>query len=51
MPFHEYMTAKGVEGISKTLGAELASTQELMPSSTIIETSLSANILRNDNKK
>ena len=54
MPFHASIaTAKaGVEGLVKTLGAELASTIRINAiAPTITETSLSANILRNDRMK
>lgn len=54
MPFHASIaTAKaGVEGLVKTLGAELASSIRINAiAPTITETSLSANILRNDRMK
>jgi NAD(P)-dependent dehydrogenase (short-subunit alcohol dehydrogenase family) len=54
MPFHASIaTAKsGVEGLVKSLGAELASTVRINAiAPTITETSLSANILRNDRMK
>jgi 3-oxoacyl-[acyl-carrier protein] reductase len=54
MPFHASIaTAKaGVEGLVKTLGAEFASTIRVNAiAPTITETSLSANILRNDRMK
>jgi 3-oxoacyl-[acyl-carrier protein] reductase len=54
MPFHASIaTAKaGVEGLVKSLGAELASTARINAiAPTITETSLSANILRNDRMK
>jgi NAD(P)-dependent dehydrogenase (short-subunit alcohol dehydrogenase family) len=54
MPFHASIaTAKaGVEGLVKSLGAELASTIRVNAiAPTITETSLSANILRNDRMK
>ncbi|MBX9887492.1 MAG: SDR family oxidoreductase [Flavobacteriaceae bacterium] len=54
MPFHASIaTAKaGVEGLVKSLGAELASTIRINAiAPTITETSLSANILRNDRMK
>ena len=54
MPFHASIaTAKaGVEGLVKSLGAELASAVRVNAiAPTITETSLSANILRNDRMK
>lgn len=54
MPFHASIaTAKaGVEGLVKSLGAELASVVRVNAiAPTITETSLSANILRNDRMK
>lgn len=54
MPFHASIaTAKaGVEGLVKSLGAELASVVRINAiAPTITETSLSANILRNDRMK
>jgi 3-oxoacyl-[acyl-carrier protein] reductase len=54
MPFHASIaTAKaGVEGLVKSLGAELASTVRINAiAPTITETTLSANILRNDRMK
>ncbi|RKS90361.1 NAD(P)-dependent dehydrogenase (short-subunit alcohol dehydrogenase family) [Flavobacterium limicola] len=54
MPFHASIaTAKaGVEGLVKSLGAELASVARINAiAPTITETSLSANILRNDRMK
>ena len=54
MPFHASIaTAKaGVEGLVKSLGAELAATIRINAiAPTITETSLSANILRNDRMK
>lgn len=54
MPFHASIaTAKaGVEGLVKSLGAELASIVRINAiAPTITETSLSANILRNDRMK
>lgn len=54
MPFHASIaTAKaGVEGLVKSLGAELASSVRINAiAPTITETSLSANILRNDRMK
>lgn len=54
MPFHASIaTAKaGVEGLVKSLGAELASVIRINAiAPTITETSLSANILRNDRMK
>jgi 3-oxoacyl-[acyl-carrier protein] reductase len=54
MPFHASIaTAKaGVEGLTKSLGAELASTLRVNAiAPTITETSLSASILRNDRMK
>jgi 3-oxoacyl-[acyl-carrier protein] reductase len=54
MPFHASIaTAKaGVEGLTKSLGAELASTIRVNAiAPTITETSLSASILRNDRMK
>ncbi|GEL12277.1 NAD(P)-dependent dehydrogenase, short-chain alcohol dehydrogenase family [Flavobacterium glycines] len=54
MPFHvSIATAKaGVEGLVKSLGAELASSVRINAiAPTITETSLSANILRNDRMK
>jgi 3-oxoacyl-[acyl-carrier protein] reductase len=54
MPFHASIaTAKsGVEGLVKSLGAELAPTVRVNAiAPTITETSLSANILRNDRMK
>lgn len=54
MPFHSSIaTAKaGVEGLVKSLGAELASVVRINAiAPTITETSLSANILRNDRMK
>ncbi|NGY38479.1 SDR family oxidoreductase [Flavobacterium sp. XN-5] len=54
MPFHASIaTAKaGVEGLLKSLGAELASTVRINAiAPTITETTLSANILRNDRMK
>jgi NAD(P)-dependent dehydrogenase (short-subunit alcohol dehydrogenase family) len=54
MPFHTSIaTAKaGVEGLVKSLGAELASVVRINAiAPTITETSLSANILRNDRMK
>ncbi|MET0759842.1 MAG: SDR family oxidoreductase, partial [Flavobacterium sp.] len=54
MPFHASIaTAKaGVEGLVKSLGAELASVMRINAiAPTITETSLSANILRNDRMK
>lgn len=54
MPFHASIaTAKaGVEGLVKSLGAELASTVRINAiAPTITETMLSANILRNDRMK
>ena len=54
MPFHTSIaTAKaGVEGLVKSLGAELASAVRVNAiAPTITETSLSANILRNDRMK
>jgi len=54
MPFHASIaTAKaGVEGMVKSLGAELASSVRINAiAPTITETSLSANILRNDRMK
>ena len=54
MPFHASIaTAKaGVEGLVKSLGAELASTVRINAiAPTITETSLSAGILRNDRMK
>jgi NAD(P)-dependent dehydrogenase (short-subunit alcohol dehydrogenase family) len=54
MPFHASIaTAKsGVEGLVKSLGAELAPTIRVNAiAPTITETSLSANILRNDRMK
>ena len=54
MPFHASIaTAKsGVEGLVKSLGAELASAVRINAiAPTITETSLSANILRNDRMK
>lgn len=54
MPFHASIaTAKsGVEGLVKSLGAELASTVRINAiAPTITETSLSASILRNDRMK
>jgi NAD(P)-dependent dehydrogenase (short-subunit alcohol dehydrogenase family) len=51
MPFHASIaTAKaGVEGLVKSLGAELASTVRVNAiAPTITETTLAANILRND---
>lgn len=54
MPFHASIaTAKaGVEGLVKTLGAELASSVRINAiAPTITETSLSATILRNDRMK
>jgi NAD(P)-dependent dehydrogenase (short-subunit alcohol dehydrogenase family) len=52
MPFHASIaTAKaGVEGLVKSLGAELASTVRVN-APTITETTLAANILRNDRMK
>lgn len=54
MPFHASIaTAKaGIEGLVKSLGAELASVVRINAiAPTITETSLSANILRNDRMK
>ena len=54
MPFHASIaTAKaGVEGLTKSLGAELASVVRVNAiAPTIIDTSLSASILRNDRMK
>ncbi|TDE03194.1 SDR family NAD(P)-dependent oxidoreductase [Flavobacterium hiemivividum] len=54
MPFHASIaTAKaGVEGLVKSLGAELASTVRINAiAPTITETTLSSNILRNDRMK
>jgi NAD(P)-dependent dehydrogenase (short-subunit alcohol dehydrogenase family) len=54
MPFHASIaTAKaGVEGLVKSLGAELASTVRVNAiAPTITETTLAANILRNDRMK
>jgi NAD(P)-dependent dehydrogenase (short-subunit alcohol dehydrogenase family) len=54
MPFHASIaTAKaGVEGLVKSLGAELASAVRINAiAPTITETTLSANILRNDRMK
>ena len=54
MPFHASIaTAKaGIEGLVKSIGAELASTVRINAiAPTITETSLSANILRNDRMK
>jgi 3-oxoacyl-[acyl-carrier protein] reductase len=54
MPFHSSIaTAKaGIEGLVKSLGAELASVVRVNAiAPTITETSLSANILRNDRMK
>lgn len=54
MPFHASIaTAKaGIEGLVKSLGAELASVVRVNAiAPTITETSLSANILRNDRMK
>jgi NAD(P)-dependent dehydrogenase (short-subunit alcohol dehydrogenase family) len=54
MPFHASIaTAKsGIEGLVKSLGAELASSVRINAiAPTITETSLSANILRNDRMK
>jgi NAD(P)-dependent dehydrogenase (short-subunit alcohol dehydrogenase family) len=54
MPFHASIaTAKsGVEGLVKSLGAELASSVRVNAiAPTITETSLSAGILRNDRMK
>lgn len=54
MPFHASIAAAkaGVEGLVKTLGAELASVVRINAiAPTITETTLSANILRNDRMK
>ncbi|OYX82469.1 MAG: oxidoreductase [Flavobacteriales bacterium 32-34-25] len=54
MPFHASIAAakSGVEGLVKSLGAELASVVRINAiAPTITETSLSANILRNDRMK
>jgi 3-oxoacyl-[acyl-carrier protein] reductase len=54
MPFHASIAAAkaGVEGLVKSLGAELASVVRVNAiAPTITETSLSANILRNDRMK
>jgi NAD(P)-dependent dehydrogenase (short-subunit alcohol dehydrogenase family) len=53
MPFHASIAAKaGVEGLVKSLGAELASTVRVNAiAPTITETTLAANILRNDRMK
>lgn len=54
MPFHASIAAAkaGVEGLVKSLGAELASTLRINAiAPTITETTLSANILRNDRMK
>ena len=54
MPFHASIaTAKaGVEGLTKSLGAELASVVRVNAiAPTITDTSLSASILRNDRMK
>ncbi|MBP2282839.1 NAD(P)-dependent dehydrogenase (short-subunit alcohol dehydrogenase family) [Flavobacterium sp. CG_23.5] len=54
MPFHASITTAkaGVEGLVKSLGAELASVVRINAiAPTITETSLSANILRNDRMK
>jgi NAD(P)-dependent dehydrogenase (short-subunit alcohol dehydrogenase family) len=51
MPFHASITKAGVEGLVKSLGAELASTVRVNAiAPTITETTL-ANILRNDRMK
>jgi 3-oxoacyl-[acyl-carrier protein] reductase len=54
MPFHASIAAAkaGVEGLVKSLGAELAATLRINAiAPTITETTLSANILRNDRMK
>lgn len=54
MPFHASIAAAkgGVEGLVKSLGAELAPTIRINAiAPTITETSLSASILRNDRMK